>query len=79
MVRNELPLDFMVKTDTRCAAFAAMHGDIAVELHALTDDVLSGPIIEEVKRRMNLGSLTLVRAGEGAVCRRLQAWIGRLP
>lgn len=55
------------------------HGAIAGKLHALTDDVFRGPIIEEVKRRMNLGSLARVRAGEGAVCRRLQAWIGRLP
>ncbi len=52
---------------------------MVVTADALTDDVLRGPIIEEVKRRMNLESLARVRAGEEADRRRLQAWIGRLP
>ena len=40
----------------RGAAFVAKHGDITVELDALTKDVLRGRILEEVERCMDLAS-----------------------
>jgi hypothetical protein len=59
-----LPPDFTKTTDTRRAAFIAKFGDVAVELDALPMDVLRARLIEEVKARLDIAALDVVRAIE---------------
>ena len=62
--RYDLPPDFTKATDTRRAAFVAVHGDVAVELDALPVDVLKTRLREEVEARLNMDALNAVRQHE---------------
>ncbi len=73
--RYELPPDFTKKTDSRRAKFVAKHGDIAVELDALPDQVLRDRLITEVEGRMDLDALAVVREKEAAERARLQTLV----
>ncbi len=69
--RYELPSDFTKKSDSRSGAFVAKHGDMAVELDALPDQVLRNRLKEEVESRMDLGALATVREEDAAERARL--------
>ena len=73
--RYELPPDFTKKTDSRRAKFVAKHGDIAVELDALPNQVLRDRLIEEVESRMDLEALAAVREKDAAERERLQTLV----
>ncbi|MBI4911050.1 MAG: hypothetical protein HY820_46000 [Acidobacteria bacterium] len=60
----DLPPDFTKKTDTRRAAFVALHGDVSVELDALPVDVLRDRLRSAVEQCMDLGRLALTKAAE---------------
>ncbi len=69
--RYELPSDFTKKSDSRSGAFVAKHGDMAVELDALPDQVLRNRLKEEVESRMDLAALATVREEDAAERARL--------
>jgi hypothetical protein len=62
--RYNLPPDFTKPKDTRRAAFVKKHGDISVELDALSVDVLRSRLVTEVEARLNLDALESVRQTE---------------
>lgn len=62
--RYNLPPDFTKATDTRRDAFVEKYGDIAVELDALSVDVLRARIRSEIEARMDLDALNGVRQVE---------------
>jgi len=64
--RYELPPDPTKASDTRSKAFVRRWGDIAVELDALTLDVLRHRIVTEVESRMDLIALNRLRQRERA-------------
>jgi len=66
IARQNLPSDFAKRSDSRCAAFIAKHGDVSVELDALPLDVLRERIVSEVERRMDLEALASIKAEEEA-------------
>ncbi len=69
--RYELPPDFTKKSDSRRDKFVAKHGDVAVELDALSDQVLRDRIEAEVENRMDIDALNNVREEEAAERARL--------
>jgi hypothetical protein len=64
IARYQLPPDLAKATDSRRDAFVARHGDVSVELDALTGDVLRAQLVAEVESRMDLSALAQVRATE---------------
>ena len=52
-----MPTDFAKKTDSRAAAFIAEHGDVSVELDALSVTVLRDRLVSEVESFMDLEAL----------------------
>jgi len=59
--RFHLPPDFTKPGDTRSAAFIEKYGDMAVELDALSVEVLRERLEEEVRSRMDLEALQEVK------------------
>jgi len=62
--RYHLPPNFTKPTDTRQAAFVAIHGDVSVELDALPANVLRTRLQEEIEQRMDMDALRAVQAQE---------------
>lgn len=59
-----LPPDFTKAKDTRRKGFVTKYGDVAVELDALSYDVLRDRIVKEVEAQMDLDALAEVREME---------------
>jgi hypothetical protein len=59
--RYNLPPDPAKLSDTRAAAFVAVHGDVSVELDALPVEVLRERIISEVEVRLDVEAITRLR------------------
>jgi uncharacterized small protein (DUF1192 family) len=72
--RYSLPPNFTKTKDSRSAAFVAKHGDISVELDALSVDVLRARIVDEVETRMDIDALADVHATEQAERESLVSW-----
>jgi hypothetical protein len=69
--RYRLPPALAKRTDSRAAKFIAQHGDISVELDALTTNVLRRRLVTEVEKHMDLQALKSVRDQEALERERL--------
>lgn len=76
--RYNLPPDFTKPTDTRSAGFVAEYGDLAVELDALSVDVLTDRLRTEVEARLDMTAVEAVRRIEGEERGRLVAALEHL-
>ena len=76
--RYQLPPNPTKTTDSRAAAFKAIHGDISVELDALDPGTLEDRIKTELDGRMNLDALKQIHADEERDRRELVNALGRM-
>ncbi len=73
IARYDLPPDFAKRADSRAAKFIAEHGDVSVELDALSIEVLRERITQEVEERMDLDALEEAKVLEDEERERLVA------